>query len=134
MVYYSIKKFIQYLKSIIRIMQTSSLKNSARLIGNIGNDPQIFNLKNNNKMAKFSLATSERYKNKNGEWVSDTQWHNIIVFGQLAGIVERFYKKGTEVALEGKIVNNSYEDKLGVKRYSTQIQVNEMNILSKRDK
>lgn len=115
-------------------MQTTSLKNSARLIGNIGTDPQIIQLKNNNKMAKFSLATSDRYKDKTGEWVSDTQWHNIIVFGKLAGVVERFYKKGIEVTLEGKIINNSYEDKNGVKRTSSQIQVNEISILNKRDK
>ena len=84
-------------------------------------------------MAKFSLATNETYKNSVGEKVTDTQWHNVVVWGQAAGIAEQFLQKGSEVALEGKIINRSYNDKEGNKRYITEIEVRDILLLSKKN-
>ena len=80
-------------------------------------------------MARFSMATNESYRNAQGERVTDTQWHNLIAWGKLADIAERFLIKGKEVAVEGKLINRSYNDKEGNKRYVTEIQVNELLLL-----
>ena len=80
-------------------------------------------------MARFSMATNESYRNAQGERVTDTQWHNLIAWGKLADIAERFLIKGKEVAVEGKMINRSYNDKEGNKRYVTEIQVNELLLL-----
>ena len=76
--------------------------NKHLLIGHIGNDPEIVNLENGNKIAKFSLATNETYKNKAGEKVSETDWHNIVVFGKQSEIVEKYFKKGSKMLIEGR--------------------------------
>jgi len=80
-------------------------------------------------MARFSMATNESYRNAQGERVTDTQWHNLIAWGKLADIAERFLIKGKEVAVEGKLINRSYNDKEGNKRFVTEIQVNELLLL-----
>lgn len=80
-------------------------------------------------MARFSMATNESYRNAQGDRVTETQWHNLIVWGKLADIAERFLIKGKEVAVEGKLINRSYNDKEGNKRYVTEIQVNELLLL-----
>lgn len=80
-------------------------------------------------MARFSMATNESYRNAQGERVTDTQWHNLIAWGKLADIAERFLIKGKEVAVEGKLINRSYKDKEGNKRFVTEIQVNELLLL-----
>jgi len=108
----------------------SNLRNSVRLMGNVGNDPEIKSFDGNKKLAKFSLATNESYKNDKGEKVTDTQWHNIVVWGSSATFVEKYVKKGHEVALEGKITYNNYTDKEGVKRYGTDIVVSEIIIVN----
>lgn len=108
----------------------SNLRNSVRLMGNVGNEPEIKSFDGNKKLAKFSLATNESYKNDKGEKVTDTQWHNIVVWGSNATFVEKYVKKGYEIALEGKITYNSYTDKEGVKRYGTDIVVSEIIIVS----
>lgn len=82
-------------------------------------------------MAKFSLATNESYKNAKGEKVTDTQWHNVVAWGKTAEIAENYLKKGNEVAIEGKLVNRSYETKEGDKRYITEIKCSELLMLSK---
>lgn len=107
----------------------NSLRNKVLLFGNVGNDPEIRSLENGRKMAKFSLATTEKYKNSDGEPVKDTQWHNLVAWGPQAGIVERFVVKGREVGIEGKIVTRSYEDREGVKRNITEIVVNDILLL-----
>lgn len=109
----------------------NALRNRVQLIGNLGNDPEIINLDGGNKLAKFSIATNETYKNAKGEKVTDTQWHNIVAWGKTAEIVENYLNKGKEVALEGKLTTRSYETKEGDKRYITEIRCNELLLLGK---
>ncbi|TXN37355.1 single-stranded DNA-binding protein [Flagellimonas hymeniacidonis] len=109
----------------------NSLRNKVQLIGNLGNDPEMIILENGNKLAKFSIATNESYKNANGEKVTDTQWHNIVAWGKTAEIVENYLVKGKEVAIEGKLISRSYETKEGEKRYITEIKCNELLMLGK---
>ena len=82
-------------------------------------------------MAKFSVATNESYKNSKGEKVTDTQWHNVVAWGKTAEIVENYLAKGNEVAVEGKLIHRSYENKEGEKRYITEIKCNELVMLGK---
>ncbi|MCK0155686.1 single-stranded DNA-binding protein [Cellulophaga sp. F20128] len=109
----------------------NALRNKVQLIGNLGNDPEIINLDGGKKLAKFSIATNESYKNAAGEKVTDTQWHNVVAWGKTAEIVENYLTKGKEIALEGKLVNRSYETKEGEKRYITEINCNELLMLGK---
>ncbi len=109
----------------------NSLKNKVQLIGNLGNDPEIITMENGNKLAKFSIATNETYKNNEGEKVTDTQWHNVVAWGKIAEIVENFLSKGKEVIIEGKLTSRSYETKEGEKRYITEVRCNELLMLSK---
>lgn len=108
----------------------NTLRNKVQLIGNLGNDPEIKNLDSGKKLAKFAIATNESYKNAQGEKITDTQWHNVIVWGKTAEIVERYLSKGKEVAIEGKLTSRSYE-KDGEKRYVTEIVCNELLMLGK---
>jgi single-strand DNA-binding protein len=106
-----------------------ALKNKVQLIGNLGQNPEIKTLDGGKKMAKFSLATSEIYRNAQGEKVKETQWHNIVAWGKVAEIVEKYLTKGSEVAVEGKLTNRTYNDKDGNKKYFTEVQVNELLML-----
>lgn len=110
----------------------SNLKNNVRLMGNLGNAPEIKTIAENKKLAKFSMATNETYKNEKGEKVTETYWHNIVVWGNLAGIAEKYLNKGSEVAIEGKLTNRSYTDKDGIKRYHTEIVANEILMLGSK--
>lgn len=110
----------------------NTFRNKVQLIGNLGMNPEVKEIRNGRKMAKFSLATNETYKNSVGEKITDTQWHNIVVWGQAAGIAERFLQKGSEVAVQGKIVNRSYQDKEGNKRYVTEIEVKDILLMGKK--
>lgn len=107
--------------------------NKVILTGNIGNDPEIINLESGKTLAKFSLATNESYKNAQGEKVTDTEWHNVTVFGKLAEIVEKYFTKGMKVLVEGKIKTRNYEDKEGSKRYVTEIMMNNFEFLQKNE-
>ncbi|WP_370175615.1 single-stranded DNA-binding protein [Leeuwenhoekiella palythoae] len=109
----------------------STLKNKVQLIGNLGNDPEIVNLDSGKKLAKFSIATNETYKNNKGERVTDTQWHNVVAWGKTAEVIENYVTKGKEVAIEGKLTSRSYETKQGEKRYLTEIVCNELLLLGK---
>ncbi len=108
-----------------------ALKNKVQLIGNLGNNPEIKNTENGKKLAKFSVATNESYRNANGDKINETQWHNLIAWGKVAEIVEKYLVKGSEVAVEGKLLYRNYNDKDGNKKYITEIQVNELLMLSK---
>ncbi|MCP9749568.1 single-stranded DNA-binding protein [Ferruginibacter sp. HRS2-29] len=108
-----------------------SIKNKVQLIGNLGNAPEIKNTESGKKLAKFSVATTETYRNAQGDKVKETQWHNLIAWGKVADIIERYLKKGSEVAIEGKLVTRNYTDKEGVKKYITEIQVDELLMLGK---
>jgi single-strand DNA-binding protein len=109
----------------------NTLRNKVQLIGNLGNDPEIVNLESGKTLAKFSVATNESYKNAQGEKVTDTQWHNIVAWGKTAQIIEKYVGKGKEVAIEGKLTTRSWEDKDGVKRYSTEVVCSELLMLGK---
>lgn len=109
----------------------STLKNKVILMGNVGKDPEIKVMNGKSKLAKFSLATNETYTNAQGEKVKETQWHNLIAWGKTADLVDKYCKKGMELVVEGKLVNNNYTDKNDVKHYTTEIQVNELVFVSK---
>lgn len=106
-----------------------NLKNKVHLIGNLGMDPEIKKLENGSSLAKFSLATSDSYKNKDGEKVKETQWHNLVAWGPKAEFVEKYLKKGQEIAVEGKLTHRTYENKEGKKQYITEVVVNEVQML-----
>lgn len=110
----------------------NALKNRVQLIGNLGNDPEIITLESGKKLAKFSLATNETYKNAQGQKVTDTQWHNVVAWNNTAGIIEQYLQKGNEVVIEGKLTSRSFEDKEGNKRYVTEIVCNELLMLGNK--
>ena len=110
----------------------NALRNKVQLIGNLGMPPEIKILDDGKKIAKMSIATNETYKNSKGEKVTDTQWHNLIAWGKTAGIVEKYLTKGSEVAVEGKLIYRSYVDKEGVKRYITEVQVSSLLMIGGR--
>ena len=110
----------------------TGLKNSVRLIGILGNDPEVRTFESEKKMAAFSLATNESYYNSKGDKVTDTQWHNVVVWGKKVDAVENYLKKGSEIAMEGKLINRSYE-KDGIKKYVTEINLNEFLMMGKKD-
>ncbi|SFR67068.1 single-stranded DNA-binding protein [Maribacter stanieri] len=107
----------------------STLKNKVQLIGNVGNAPEIKNLESGKKVANFSIATNEFYKNSNGEKVQNTEWHNIVAWGKIAEIVEKFVAKGKEISIEGKLTSRSYETEAGEKKYVTEVVANEILLL-----
>ena len=106
--------------------------NRATLIGNVGKDPDVKHFDNNVK-ASFSLATSETYTPKGGEKTTQTEWHNIVVWGKLAEIVEKYVKKGQSLYVEGKINYRSYDDKDGNKKYITEINAGVIQMLGKKE-
>jgi len=109
----------------------NALRNSVRLIGNLGDDPKVRKLDSGKSVANFSIATNEIYRNGNGEKQSETTWHRLVAWGKQAEIAEKYLKKGSEIALEGKLTNRSYEDKNGEKHYVTEIVVNSLLMLDK---
>ncbi len=109
----------------------NNLRNKVQLIGHVGNAPEIVNLESGKKLAKFSIATNETYKNNKGEKITDTQWHNVVAWGKTAELVENYVPKGKEIGIEGKLTSRSYEDKDGVKKYITEVVCNELLLLGK---
>lgn len=109
-----------------------ALKNKVQLIGNLGADPDIRSTEDGKKWVKFSMATDESYKNSSGEKITETQWHNLVAWGKVAEIVERFLNKGSEVAVEGKLVHRNYTDKDGIKKYISEVHVNELLLLGRK--
>ena len=110
----------------------SNLRNKVILIGHLGNDPEVKDLGSGTKVANFSLATNDYYKDPQGERVENTQWHYLVAWNKTAEILEKYVKKGQEVAIEGKLTNRSYDDKEGNKRYVTEVVVNELVLLGKK--
>lgn len=106
-----------------------ALKNKVQLIGNLGNTPEVKTLNTGKKVATVRIATSEMYRNAKGEKVKDTQWHNLVLWGKLAEIAEKYLAVGKEIAIEGKLVNRQYTDKDGNKKYFSEVQVNELLML-----
>jgi single-strand DNA-binding protein len=109
-----------------------ALKNKVQLIGHLGNAPEIKTTTGGKKMARFNIATNEVYRNAKGDKVKETTWHNIVAWGKVAGIVEKYLNKGSEVAIEGKLISRSYTDKDGIKKYITEVQVNELLMLGSK--
>jgi single-strand DNA-binding protein len=107
--------------------------NKVTLIGNLGKDPETQVLEGGIHLAKFTLATSESYKDDKGEMHTDTEWHNIITWRNLAEVVGKYLKKGSSIYIEGKIKTRSYEDKAGVKKYATEIIADNLIMLDKAD-
>ncbi|MGR6086724.1 MAG: single-stranded DNA-binding protein [Arcticibacter sp.] len=110
----------------------NAIRNKVTLIGNLGNDPEMKETDGGNKLAKVSLATNESYKNSKGEKVTETMWHNLVAWGKTAEFMSKYLQKGTEVVVEGKLINRNYTDKSGVKKYISEIQVNDLLIVGSR--
>ena len=109
-----------------------AIKKKVQLIGRLGADPEIKVYDENKKLAQLRLAVNDRYKNAVGEWIDDTQWFNLVAWSKLAGYAEKFLLKGTEVAVEGRLINKNFTDKNGIKRVSTEVIVAEILILAKQ--
>lgn len=109
----------------------NSLRNKVQLIGRLGQDPEIITFNDGGKIARFNLATDDSYKDKTGNKVERTHWHSIVVKNGLVKVVENYITKGKEIAIEGKLINRSWDDSDGKKHYATEVVVNELLMLSK---
>jgi single-strand DNA-binding protein len=114
-----------YKKKIKNTKDMNSLRNSVRLVGNLGMDPEVRSFDNNRKLARISIAINESYKNDKGEKTTETQWHNVVMWNNQAKLAEDYLKKGDEVVIEGKLSSRSYTDKDGNKRYITEVVASE---------
>lgn len=112
----------------------SSVKNSVQLIGHLGIDPELKTLTNGTKVARIRMATTERYKNKNGEWMDETTWHSVVLWDPLAERVEQYLHKGSYVLIEGKLTNRNYIDSSGQKKYITEVRASSFIALDKEKK
>lgn len=109
-----------------------ALRNKVQLIGHVGQNPEVKTFNGGKKVAKVGIATSDSYRNASGEKVTETQWHNLVVWGKLAEIMEKYVSKGSELAVEGKLIYRTYNDKEGVKKNVTEILVNELLLLGEK--
>lgn len=109
-----------------------SLRNKVTLIGYTGKEVEMINFENGSVKSSVSLATNDHYTNAKGEKVEETQWHNLIAFGKTAEIFQKYVSKGKEIAIEGKLTYRSYDDKDGVKRFITEIRVDEIQFLGSK--
>jgi len=107
----------------------STLRNKVQLIGHVGATPELTTLESGKKLVRFSIATNETYKNAQGEKQTNTDWHNVVAWGKTAEIIDKYVAKGSEIAIGGKLTSRSYEDRDGVKRYITEIVINEILML-----
>ncbi len=107
--------------------------NKVILVGHLGKDPEVRHLENSVNVASFSLATTETITNKNGEKQDLTEWHNIVVWRGLADVAEKYLKKGKQIYVEGKIRTRSWDDKEGIKRYTTEIVADSFTMLGKKE-
>jgi single-strand DNA-binding protein len=110
----------------------NNLRNSVRLIGFLGTAPEVKEFSKNKKVAKLNLATNFNYKNDKGERVEETNWHQLVVWNTQADLAVQLLNKGSEVAIEGRLVTRAFNDKEGNKKYITEIVVNEFVLLSKK--
>ena len=110
----------------------NALVNRVQLIGSLGQDPEVKSFDNGKRLAKFSMATNESYKNAQGERVTDTTWHNVVAWGKTAEILEKYVKKGDKIGVEGKLSNRKYDDKDGNTRYITEVVANEILMLNQK--
>ena len=106
-----------------------AIKNKVQLIGNLGQEPDIRTTETGKKLARFSIATNDFYRNSRGERIRETLWHTVIAWGKLAEIAEKYLTKGREVAVAGKLIHREYTDKNGIRRFITEIVLNELVML-----
>ena len=111
----------------------STLKNHVQLIGNVGQEPTITNLDSGKKVARFSLATNEYYKDAKGEKQTDTNWHTVVAWGKTAEIIEKFVGKGKEIGVTGKLKTRTYTTDEGNQRYVTEVEANEILLLGSKN-
>ncbi len=104
--------------------------NQSTLLGNVGADPKVTKTQNGIKVATFNMATTETWKNKAGEKCESTEWHRIVAFGGLAGVIEEYIKKGSKVFIQGRKQTREYDDKDGTKKYMTEVVAKDMKMLS----
>lgn len=109
----------------------STMRNSVMLIGRPGAEPEVRNLNNDNKVARFSLAVDERRMNANREWVNNTQWFRMVAWGKVADRIENNVKKGLQIAIEGSLHNNEWTDDKGQRHTSTEVYVNDLFLIDK---
>jgi single-strand DNA-binding protein len=112
----------------------NSLRNKVQLIGNLGQNPEIRTFENGKTMARFSMATTDSYLDGNGKKITETQWHNVVAWGPVVKVIEKYLLKGSEVAVEGKLTHKSYEDKDGKKCQMTEVVLSDMVMLRTRSK
>ena len=110
----------------------SSLRNKVHLIGHLGMKPEVKEISGGKKKASFSVATNEQYRNAEGENIKETQWHRVTAWGKLAELAEKYLDKGREVALEGKLVTRTYNDKAGAKKFYTEVQASDLVLLGSK--
>lgn len=111
----------------------NNLRNKVSLIGRLGAQPEYTTTESGRGLARFSLAVNSSYKDKTGNWVTDTQWHNINAWGKTADLVKRLLSKGQEIVVEGRLMNRSYETKAGEKRFATTVEMNEFLVLTPKN-
>jgi single-strand DNA-binding protein len=116
--------------NLIKYKTMNALKNNVKLIGRLGVEPELVKFETGRTLARFTLATNENYRDKKGEWHELTQWHTINAWGKLGDLVQKLLKKGQEIIVEGRLVNQSYETKNGEKRFTTIIEANEFLVLT----
>lgn len=112
----------------------NALRNSVRLTGYLGLDPEVIRYGEKNKMAKVSLATHEKYRNKDEDWKTDTHWHTLTFWGKNAEFAEKTLKKGSLISIEGRLMTSNYVDKEGVTRYVTEIVVNDTLVVRTKNR
>lgn len=121
-----------FLLFIFKFKNMNALRNSVRLIGHLGDDPKIKKFDGEKSVANFSVATNENFRDHTGNKKSETTWHKLVAWGRQAEFAEKYLKKGSEVAVEGKLTNRSYEDKNGETHFVSEIVVNEIMMLDKK--
>ena len=135
---FATRRFNQGVFKITKRLKIMSL-NKVMLIGNVGKDPEVRYLDGNNnpnsgstKVATFTLATTERYRDRNGELRENTEWHNIVAWRNSADVAEKYIRKGTQVYIEGKLRTRSWTDQTGNKRYTTEVTVDNLQLLGRK--
>jgi single-strand DNA-binding protein len=116
--------------NLFKYKTMNALKNNVKLIGRLGVEPELVKFETGRTLARFTLATNENYRDKKGEWHELTQWHTINAWGKLGDLVQKLLKKGQEIIVEGRLVNQSYETKNGEKRFTTIIEASEFLVLT----
>ncbi len=112
----------------------NSLRNKVQLIGNLGQNPEIRSFENGKTMARFSMATTDSYLDGSGKKITETQWHNVVAWGPVVKVIEKYLLKGSEVAVEGKLTHRTYEDKEGKKNQVTEVVLSDMMMLRSKSK